>query len=77
MQNVFISSSIVTSGSLVKGGAGFGVTAQNYGPTVPNTGFYNTIAPPAGGYVFYQTKAQNGPIIKVANTDDELIITID
>ena len=73
MQNVFISSSTVTSGSLVKGGAGFGVVEQNYGPTTANTGFYNTIAPPANGYVFYQTKAQNGPIIKVANTDAELI----
>ena len=73
MQNVFISSSVVTSGSLVKGGAGFGVVEQNYGPTTANTGFYNTIAPPANGYVFYQTKAQNGPIIKVANTDAELI----
>jgi hypothetical protein len=73
MQNVFISSSIVTSGSLVKGGTGFGVVEQNYGPTTANTGFYNTIAPPANGYVFYQTKTQNGPIIKVANTDAELI----
>jgi hypothetical protein len=73
MQNVFISSSVVTSGSLVKGGAGFGVVEQNYGPTTANTGFYNTIIPPANGYVFYQTKAQNGPIIKVANTDAELI----
>jgi hypothetical protein len=73
MQNVFISSSVVTSGSLVKGGAGFGVTAQNYGPTVPNTGFYNTIIPPAGGYTFYKTKPQNGPIVKVANNDTDLI----
>jgi hypothetical protein len=73
MQNVFISSSVVTSGSLVKGGAGFGVTAQNYGPTVPNTGFYNTIVPPAGGYTFYKTKPQNGPIVKVANNDTDLI----
>jgi len=73
MQNVFISSSVVTSGSLVKGGAGFGVTAQNYGPTVPNTGFYNTIAPPSGGYTFYKTKPQNGPIVKVANNDTDLI----
>jgi hypothetical protein len=73
MQNVFISSSTVTSGSLVKGGAGFGVTAQNYGPTVPNTGFYNTIVPPAGGYTFYKTKPQNGPIVKVANNDTDLI----
>ena len=73
MQNVFISSSTVTSGSLVKGGAGFGVTAQNYGPTVPNTGFYNTIVPPAGGYTFYKTKTQNGPIVKVASSDTDLI----
>lgn len=73
MQNVFISSSTVTSGSLVKGGAGFGVTSQNYGPTTANTGFYNTITPSAGGYVFYKTKTQNGPIVKVASNDTDLI----
>lgn len=73
MQNVFISSSTVTSGSLTKGGTGFGVVAQNYGPTTANTGFYNTIIPPAGGYTFYKTKTTNGPIIKVANNDTELI----
>lgn len=73
MQNVFISSSTVTSGSLVKGGAGFGVTSQNYGPTVANTGFYNTIIPPANGYTFYKLKPQNGPIVKVASNDTDLI----
>lgn len=73
MQNVFISSSTVTSGSLTKGGTGFGVVAQNYGPTTANTGFYNTITPSAGGYVFYKTKTQNGPIIKVASNDSGLI----
>jgi len=73
MQNVFISSSIVTSGSLIKGGMGFGVTEQNYGPTTANTGFYNTIIPPAGGYVFYKTKTQNGPIVRVASNNADLI----
>ncbi len=73
MQNVFISSSTVTSGSFTKGGTGFGVVEQNYGPTTANTGFYNTITPPAGGYTFYKTKTQNGPIIKVASNDAELI----
>jgi hypothetical protein len=76
MQNVFISSSTVTSGSLVKGGTGFGVVNQNYGPTTANTGFYNTITPPAGGYTFYKTKTQNGPIVKVANNDTDLISII-
>jgi len=37
------------------------------------TGFYNTITPPAGGYTFYKTKPANGPIIKVASNDTELI----
>ena len=73
MQNVFISSSTVTSGSLVKGGTGFGVVDQNYGPTTANTGFYNTITPPASGYTFYKTKTQNGPIVKVASNDTDLI----
>jgi len=73
MQNVFVSSSTVISGSLTKGGTGFGVVAQNYGPTTANTGFYNTIAPPSGGYTFYKTKTQNGPVIKVASNDAELI----
>ena len=73
MQNVFISSSTSISGSLVKSGAGFGVVEQNYGPTVANTGFYNTIIPPANGYTFYKIKAANGPIIKVASNDTELI----
>lgn len=73
MQNVFISSSTVISGSLTKGGTGFGVVEQNYGPTSPNGGFYNTIAPPANGYTFYKTKPQNGPIVKVASNDTDLI----
>jgi len=73
MQNVFVSSSTVISGSLTKGGTGFGVVAQNYGPTIANTGFYNTIIPPAGGYTFYKTKTQNGPVIKVASNAADLI----
>jgi hypothetical protein len=73
MQNVFVSSSTVISGSLTKGGTGIGVTEQNYGPTTANTGFYNTIIPPANGYTFYKNKTQNGPIVRVASNDTDLI----
>jgi len=37
------------------------------------TGFYNTIIPPSGGYTFYKTKTSNGPLVRVANNDTDLI----
>jgi hypothetical protein len=43
------------------------------GPTVENTGYYNGITPPSGGYTIYQLKSVKGPSIRVAPDDSELI----
>jgi hypothetical protein len=43
------------------------------GPTVENTGYYNGITPPSGGYTIYQLKPVQGPSIRVASDDSELI----
>ena len=42
------------------------------GPT-SSTGFWSGITPPAGGYTIYQNKAANGPSIRTAANDAELI----
>lgn len=42
------------------------------GPT-SETDFYNTVAPPTGGYSVYVNKASEGPAIYIINDDDELI----
>jgi hypothetical protein len=49
----------------VKGGA-------DYGPT-SNTGFYNGITPPVGGYTIYVSKMSDGPSIHVPRTDEECL----
>lgn len=43
-----------------------------YGPT-DNTGFYNGITPPVGGYTIYVLKESQGPSIHVANNDSQCI----
>jgi hypothetical protein len=43
------------------------------GPT-SSSGFYNGITPPTGGYTIYENKASQGPSIRIANNDAELII---
>jgi hypothetical protein len=50
----------------VKGGA-------DYGPT-SDTGFYNGVAIPIGGYVIYVEKMSQGPSIHVSRTDEECIL---
>lgn len=42
------------------------------GPT-SSTGFWSGITPPAGGYTIYENKAANGPSIRTAASDSELI----
>lgn len=49
----------------VKGGA-------DYGPT-SDTGFYNGIVPPVGGYTIYVSKMSQGPSIHVPRTDEECL----
>ena len=49
----------------VKGGA-------DYGPT-SDTGFYNGIKPPVGGYTIYVQKLTQGPSIHVPRSDNECL----
>jgi len=49
----------------VKGGADYGPTSQ--------TGFWNGVKPPIGGYTIYVNKASQGPSIHVAYNDTECI----
>lgn len=44
----------------------------DYGPT-SDTGFYNGIVPPSGGYVIYVSKVSQGPSIHVAYNDSHCI----
>jgi len=50
----------------VKGGA-------DYGPT-SDTGFYNGVTIPVGGYAIYVEKMSQGPSIHVPRTDEECIL---
>lgn len=45
---------------------------DDYGPTI-NTGFYNGITPPSGGYTIYVHKVSQGPSIHVAYDDAQCI----
>lgn len=45
---------------------------ENLGPT-SETGYYNTIKPPAGGYAIYSLGLNNRPIAMIVTTDDEVI----
>jgi hypothetical protein len=49
-----------------------GVGDVEKGPT-ENTGFWNGITPPSGGYTLYEDKATQGPSIRVFGNDTSLI----
>lgn len=74
MPNFFKSSSLYNSGSLIKGGFNIGIDTSSvvFGPT-STTDFWNGITPPTTGYTVYQSKPTEGPSIRVASTDQELI----
>ena len=46
---------------------------MSYGPT-STTNFWNGITPPSGGYTIYAQKSVNGPSIRTAVNDSELIV---
>ena len=50
----------------------FGVQDQGYGST-SETGFWNGITPPSGGYTIYVNKSVNGPSIRVFDNDADLV----
>ena len=58
--------------SLKAGNFYIGTGDVEKGPTV-NTGFYNGITPPVGGYTIYLNKASGGPSIYCPANDSQLI----
>jgi hypothetical protein len=59
--------------TIKKGNFVLGVTNKDYAPT-SSTEFWNGITPPTtSGYTVYQYKAANGPSIRCANNDSELV----
>lgn len=73
MPNVIKSATTISNGSLKRNNFVIGVnSALNYGPT-STTDFWNGIVPPTSGYTVYVQKSVNGPSIRVAQNDTELI----
>jgi len=69
----YIKSGTTLLTSVVKRNVYVGIEGlSEYGPTV-NTGFYNGITPPVGGYTIYVLKESQGPSIHVANNDSQCI----
>jgi hypothetical protein len=58
--------------ALKKGNFYIGTGAVGKGPT-SETGYYNGITPPSGGYTIYLNKESNGPSIYTVSNDTELI----
>jgi hypothetical protein len=60
--------------SISAGDFSMGVSGgADYGPT-SETGFYNGIVPPVGGYTIYVSKPSQGPSIHVPRTDSECLL---
>lgn len=73
MANVIKSATTTSNGTIKSNNFLIGVdTSVIYGPT-SSTNFWNSITPSVGGYVVYEQKQSQGPSIRVAPTDDELI----
>ena len=73
MGNVIKSATTVSNGTIKKNNFLIGVNSSlEYGPT-PTTGFWNGIVPPTSGYTVYAQKATQGPSVRVASNDSELI----
>jgi hypothetical protein len=71
--NVIKSATTVSIGTLKKNDFLIGVsTSVDYGPTI-TTGFWNGIIPPTNGYTVYAQKSSEGPSIRLASNDSELI----
>ena len=73
MPNLIKSATTVSNGAIKRNNFLIGVnTSVDYGQT-SSTGFWSGIVPPAGGYTVYAQKESQGPSIRVASTDSELI----
>jgi len=73
MPNVIKSATTVSNGTIKRNNFIIGInTSVDYGPT-QNTGFWSGIVPPTSGYTVYTQKESQGPSIRVASNDSELI----
>ena len=73
MANVIASGTSVVNGTIKRNNFLIGVnTSLQYGPT-SSTGFWNGVVPPSSGYTVYEQKSQQGPSIRTASNDSELI----
>lgn len=73
MPNVIKSGTTVSNGTIQRNNFLIGIdTSVVYGPT-SSTNFWAGITPPAGGYCVYEQKSVQGPSIRVAQNDTELI----
>jgi len=73
MPNVIASGTTVLNGTIKRNNFLIGVnTSISYGPTSATT-FWNGIVPAASGYTIYAQKTVNGPSIRTAANDSELI----
>ena len=73
MPNVITSGTTVVNGTIKKNNFLIGVnTSVGYGPTSATT-FWNGIVPAASGYTVYAQKVLQGPSIRTAANDSELI----
>jgi hypothetical protein len=73
MPNVIASATTVSNGTLKRNNFLIGVnTSVIYGPT-SSTNFWNGIVPAASGYTVYAQKSSQGPSIRSASNDSELI----
>jgi len=76
MSNTIKYSTQTENNTLKKGDFVIGVNNVDYGPT-SETGYYNTITPPEGGYVVYKNRGDNQRSIYVAESDEELVLLKD
>ena len=73
MPNVIASGTTVSNGTLKRNNFLIGVDSTViYGPTA-STGFWNGVVPPTSGYTVYAQKSSQGPSIRSAANDSELI----
>ena len=73
MPNVIKSATTVSTGTIKKNNFVNGVDALvDYGPTL-TTNFWNGRTPPVSGYTVYEQKLLEGPSIREATNDSELI----
>jgi hypothetical protein len=73
MPNVIASATTVSNGTIKRNNFLIGVnTSVIYGPT-SSTGFWNGVVPPSSGYTVYAQKTVNGPSIRTASNNNELI----